>query len=336
VKEVLRRVASRLIVGSGISVLGRRIFPKKGAVILMGHRVRDDEEGFLQGLKPQWFKEQVAYLARNYEPISLSFLVECFEKGEQPPDNSVVLTFDDGFRDNLENAFPVLRDFAVPVTIFLVTGCIDRGELPWPQRLGFLLQTSHQWEVSLPWDRERRLPLDSKMNRLQAFQILSRGLERHTASEVERHLGRLSNDLKVEPPRDRMLNWDEAREMQATGLVEFGAHTVNHPWMEHLSLGEARWELETSKEALLQHLGVERPPFAFPGGSFNATLVEMVKSLGFRSVFQSRPDLRINSPAATDQFALSRVGLPNAPAFILEAELDGPLHPIRRIYRRGR
>jgi len=152
----------------------------------------------------------------------------------------------------------------------------------------------------------------------------------------EQALERLAGVLKVEPPRDRMLRWEDAREMQATGLVEFGAHTVSHPWMEHISPEEARWELERSRDALRQNLGVDRPPFAFPGGSFNATLVEMVKSLGFRSVFQSRPDLRINSPATTDQFALSRVGLPNAPAFILEAELDGPLHPIRRIYRRGR
>jgi len=133
-----------------------------------------------------------------------------------------------------------------------------------------------------------------------------------------------------------MLTWDQARAMQASGLVEFGAHTVSHPLMAHLSLEEAVWELEQSRNDLKKYLSVSRPSFAFPGGSFNASLVEMVKAMGFRSVFQSRPDLRFNSPGTTDQFALSRVGLPNAPSYILEAELDGIFHPIRRLYRRSR
>ncbi len=333
-KEVIRRLLSRVVVCSGVAALGRKVFPKRGTLILFGHRVQADDEGFLQGLRPEWFREQVAYLVRNYEVIPLSLLLECFEKNRMPPANSAVLTFDDGFRDNFENVFPILQEIGVPATIFLVTGSIETGELPWPQRLGYMLQWTRQPVIFGWFTGGRELPLESAWERRRCSAIIKKQLGRLARTDREKVLGELARILDVKPPLDRMLNWEEAREMQASGLVEFGAHTVSHPWLEYLPLDEARWEMERSREDLREHLGLRNPPFAFPGGSFTPGLLELVKQLGFRAVFQSRPELRINSPATTNQYALSRVGLPNAPAYVLEAELDGPLHAIRGLYRR--
>jgi len=337
VKETIRRIASRVLVGSGTTAVARRLFPKNGTVILYGHRVQPDAEGFLQGLDPEWLREQLGYLVRNYRPMALSELVDCFEADVEPPSGSFVVTFDDGFRDNLTNALPVLEELGVPATIFLVTECADTGALPWPQRLGYMLQ--HSERPVLLVDRmdggpPGRLSLGTGEERRKAFWRVFRTLKPLGRTEREGRLALVADQLGVEPPRDRMLSWEDARRMQETGLVEFGGHTVSHPWMAHLSLEEARWELETCREALWRQLGIEHPSFAFPGGSFNPRLVELVREVGFRSVFQSRPGLRLNSPATTNRFALSRIGLPNAPAHILEAELDGPFHAVRRLYRR--
>ncbi len=331
-KEVLRCALSRAIVSSGSSAVIRAMFPKSGSLILYGHRVENDDEGYLQGLSPSWFAEQIEYLTRHFEIIPLSYFVSCFESGRDAPSNSVVLTFDDGFRDNYENAFPVLERHAVPATIFVVTDCLSSGQLPWPQRLGYLFQLASNkcFRHDLVGGVEHDL---TGPGRRETYLIVKRVLGTMDHRGRERSIEELSEVLDVEPPRDRMLTWAQAREMKAKG-IEFGAHTFSHPLLANVPREEARWEMEKSLGDLQEHMGIERPSFCFPGGSYDAALVEMVKALGFRSVFQSSPRLRVNSPATTDQFALSRVGLPNAPSYILEAELDGPFHAVRRLYRR--
>ncbi len=331
-KELLRTGISRIIVTGGIASAGRKLFPKKGALILVGHRVSDDDEGCLQGLRPDWFDEQLEYLSRNYRFLSLNQLLDYFEQGQSIPSNSVVITFDDGFRDNYTNAYPILRRYQASATVFLVTGCVTSGELPWPQKVGYVLQNTDADSLCHETTGGRELSLRSQQDRTKANGIVWASLCKLPRTQREREIENLCEMLKVQAPRDRMLTWEQVETMHKGGM-EFGAHTVSHPWMAQQSPEEARWEMETSLKELQDRLGIERPPFVFPGGSYTPELVDMASSVGFRCVFQSRGGIRVNSPDVTNQFSLSRVGLPNSPAFILEAELDGPLHSIRRIYR---
>ena len=101
-KEAVRNTMSRVVVWTGMTAVGRKLFPKDGTMILYGHRIADDEEGYLQGVAPSDLDGQLAYLARNYEIIALRELTTCLEEGRPVPRRSVVLTFDDGFRDNLD------------------------------------------------------------------------------------------------------------------------------------------------------------------------------------------------------------------------------------------
>ena len=147
VKEVVRGAASQVVVRTGVATLVRSLFPRRGTVVLFGHRIAADDEGYLQGLRPEWLVEQLQYLTRHFEVIPLAELVRCYEQRTPVPHRSVVLTFDDGFRDNLDPGLSILRRFRVPATVFLVTGSISSGELPWSQRLGFLFQRTTVAEV---------------------------------------------------------------------------------------------------------------------------------------------------------------------------------------------
>ena len=80
-KERLRDLASRLLVGSGATRLGRHWGDRDGTFVFYGHRVADDDEGFFQGLPPRWLRDQLAYLTRHYEVIPLRTLVACIEEG---------------------------------------------------------------------------------------------------------------------------------------------------------------------------------------------------------------------------------------------------------------
>lgn len=328
-KELVRKSVSRVIVGGGVSAVGRRVMRWDGATILYGHRVADDNEGYLQGLKPEWLDEQLAYLTRHFEVIPLSTLVDCFEQGQPVPRRSAVLTFDDGFRDNLENAAPLLEKYRVPATVFLVTGSITTGDLPWSQRLGVLFQQTTNSEFAHPLAGDSVLGLSTPAERRRAYLTVKAPIARMGRIEREQCLAALARELRVDPPRDRMLNWDEARTLRDMG-IELGAHTYSHPLLANVPIEEARWEMERSRNDLKEQLGIERPSFCFPAGSMNAALLDLVPRLGFRSAFVPNRRIRVNNLNSTHQFALSRVGMPEAPGYILEAELDGPLHLLRQ------
>lgn len=330
VKEKLRTLASHAVVRGRISRLGRLVGDREGAFILYGHRVADDDEGYMQGLPPRWLDEQLAYLTRHYEVISLARLVACLERGERVPSRSVVLTFDDGFRDNYENALPLLQKHGVPATIFLVTGALSHGDLPWSQRLGYLFQNTDAPELPADLAEGGPLSLITAGERKAAYRAIKPGVARLGRERRDERISALSRALRVEPPRDRMMTWHQAREMQAYG-VELGAHTYSHPLLAAMEPEEARWEMERSRDDLARELGVERPTFCFPAGSMSPSLLSSVPKLGFRSCFLPGQGIRINALGRVDPFSLARVGMPNAPAVYLEAELDGPFHALRTL-----
>ena len=119
-KEILRSLAYQGLVRSGLTRLGRRLADRSGTLILYGHRVSSDDEGYMQGLAPAWLDQQLAYLCRHFEIVPLHVLVDALRAGRPAPSNAVVLTFDDGFRDNYEQAFPLLCKYGVTATIFTV------------------------------------------------------------------------------------------------------------------------------------------------------------------------------------------------------------------------
>jgi peptidoglycan/xylan/chitin deacetylase (PgdA/CDA1 family) len=328
-KDVIRSAVSRTAVGLGLAAIGRRLFPNAGTTILYGHRIANDDEGYLQGLPPHHLDAQIRYLTKHYEIIPLKTVTDCLDGGRPLPSRAVVLTFDDGFKDNLDPGATILSKYKVPATVFVVTGSLTNGELPWSQRLGFLFQHTQEAELRHPLTGSDPIDLSTPSARRSAYLLAKAPIGAMGWRERERALGGLSACLGVESPRDRMLSWDDARELQALGH-EIGAHTYSHALLARVPTAEAAWELERCEEDLRDRLGIERPPFCFPAGSMNAALVEMVRDAGFRSAFQPAQTNRINSENTADPFSLCRVGMPNAPAVELEAELDGPLPAMRR------
>jgi peptidoglycan/xylan/chitin deacetylase (PgdA/CDA1 family) len=328
VKERVRGFASRSLVAGGLTALGRRFGDRDGTIVVYGHRVRDDDEGFLQGLAPAWFRDQIAYLTRHYEVIPLRTLVDCLEAGRAPPARSVVVTLDDGFRDNVEAALPILDDFGVKATIFVVTQSLTDGRLPWSQRLGFAFQHTSITSLRHAWLSPDETLLPDEPSRRRAYLHVKRRLVAEPRESRDAHIEAWARTLAVDLPDDRMMTWDHARTALDHGH-EIGAHTYSHALLAAVTADEARTEMLRSRTDLAERLGLEHPPFCFPGGSTTAELREVARALGFRATFLPDPRRRLNRPPDVDAFSMVRVGLPNAPAYHLEAELDGPFHAVR-------
>jgi peptidoglycan/xylan/chitin deacetylase (PgdA/CDA1 family) len=98
-------------------------------------------------------------------------------------------------------------------------------------------------------------------------------------------------------------------------------------------IDEAENELRACKSALERQLGITRPLFCFPGGSMSDATRAAVSQIGFANSFIPNPSIRYNNHNTVSPFSMSRVGMPEAPAYHLEAELDGPFHTARKLLR---
>ena len=223
--------------------------------ILTYHRLSERPDSFFPGLPLNTFARQVNYLARHYQVLDLADILNRIRSGDELPPNSVALTFDDGYRDNFELAFPILRRCHIPATFFLTTGFVSRQDVLWNDKVAFALK----------FTRKNRLALSGTENnlRFEHWRTAAEGcfrllwfLRRISHSEK---LWRIEEILEQLDTRhfgflwESMLTWDQARIMQAQG-VHFGAHTVTHPILSRVPLDEARQEIVESKRTIEREL----------------------------------------------------------------------------------
>jgi peptidoglycan/xylan/chitin deacetylase (PgdA/CDA1 family) len=100
------------------------------ALIICYHCVKDETNSYLRPTKVADFENQMRYLSTRYNPISLETMAQHLQDGTSLPPKAIAVTFDDGYHDNYENAYPVLRKYHVPATGLLATNFIGTGKIP--------------------------------------------------------------------------------------------------------------------------------------------------------------------------------------------------------------
>ena len=295
--RLLRAAANRWALenGSGRRHLRRRSAPP--FTILIYHRVHPEPTPFMiDAVPPARFERQMRHLARAYRPMPLEELAIRNLEGTVPP-GAVAVTFDDGYADVETHALPILRRYGIPATVFLATGCIGTGRVPWHDEVLLAFEKTHRSEIRLPaGSAGRTLPLGTEAERAfaasQALATLKPLSEEDRLDAVRAIGGALRNgsaraaDLGTE----LMLDWDRVRAMRRAG-VRFGAHTVTHPILSRVTPERARDEVVESKSAIESALGEEVALFAYPNGrseDFTDETVALVRAAGFRAAVTTR------------------------------------------------
>jgi peptidoglycan/xylan/chitin deacetylase (PgdA/CDA1 family) len=282
---------------------------------------------------PEHFAEQLEALRQHAAPLRLQQLSLALAKGNLPG-RSVVVTFDDGYADNLHNAKPLLQRYEVPATIFLPSGFIgsdggfwwdelDRlllqpGRLPKHLRLDINGKT-RRWQLAeaaryprAEFRRHRRWRAweDAPTPRHSLYKSLWGLLHRSSDEERRRVIVELRRWAGGEDDglsSHRLLSLEQASALAKEDLIEIGAHTVNHPSLSSLSLESQRNEIMKSK-ARLQDIA-ERPvtSFAYPYGKrsdYSAQTVALVREAGFTCACSNFPGVVVPS---THAFQLPRL-----------------------------
>jgi peptidoglycan/xylan/chitin deacetylase (PgdA/CDA1 family) len=283
---------------------GRRIEPS--ARILYYHRVNDENDPFSPSMATALFAQQMRFVARHYKVVSLTEALDRLEA--RVPENVLAITFDDGYQDNYTNAFPILQQYGLTATIFLTTGGLDEREPLWFEQLAQALKKSAQTFVDLEIDIPRRFWLRSERERLDAnagiyglLRNLSDADRRLRVSEVLKHLAVPADQAWA----DKMLTWDQVRLMKARG-IDFGGHTVTHPFLSKLTQERATWEISECKRRIEQELQAPVKHFAYPSGremDFASANKELLQIAGYEAALTTIWGMNFSS---TDRMELRR------------------------------
>ena len=287
---------------TGVLSLAERMRFSRNALVLMYHRILEEplkqpffvQEGMF--VKASNFDKQLAFLKRRFKLVFLDELVDKIQCGGNIG-GLCAITFDDGWRDNYTEAFPLLEKHGVPATVFLTTGFVGTDRVFWPEEISLYLEKFNHSQISheyLPPAMVRFLRESStcqtKRRILQpdwCIEIL-KGLSPVERTEIleffRGHFG------LVTIPR-QMMDWEEARIMLASGLVRFGAHTVSHEMLDQVSPQKARYEIESSKADIEYQLGCRVRTFAYPNGNHTDDICCILEDSGFCGAVTTRKGL---------------------------------------------
>lgn len=285
--------------------LQNRISP--GSLILLYHRVAElPVDPLLLSVTPAHFEEHLQVLSRITKPLSLRTLVRSL-KSKEVASHGTVVTFDDGAADNLHNAKPLLERYDIPATVFVATE-YSKGEREfWWDELERLLLVPRELPNKLNlkingkplnWDLQ---PVTSRHELYQHLGDTLRVMPTAQRFDVIAELQKWSGEGTSPRQTHRALSHKEIRQLAAGGLVEIGAHTVNHPVLSAIPLLQQEQEIKQSKIQLEEILGQTVESFAYPYGTkddYTAETVKLVKQSrftcacsNFKGVVQRRASL---------------------------------------------
>lgn len=205
---------------------------KNTVAVLNYHQINDVDENALT-VKVKDFEDQMRYLSENgYNAITPKEMAEALKNNEPFPDKTVIITFDDGYQDNYENAYPILKKYNLKATIFVITDFVS-------------LYPNY-------------------------------------------------------------ITWDEAKEMQNSGVIDLESHTMDHLNLLKIDKNEARLQLAGSKMWLEKHLKKPIKFIAYPEGDFNEDIKNMLKDLEYEGAFTVNYGLVSKD---SDPFEMPRVAI---------------------------
>ncbi len=170
-KSKIALVVKSLSYQLGIDALKRRLLPSSVPVILRYHSVCSDSNLISAGIRitPEAFAAQVAYFTKYFQVVTMTRLLECLQAREAFPTNMLVLTFDDGYADNL-GAATVLKNFGLTGLFYITAGCIESDEPFWVAEVRHLIESTGRKKMTLPLpDGENCLALSNAAEREQAI-----------------------------------------------------------------------------------------------------------------------------------------------------------------------
>ncbi len=287
-----RAVLAQFVGLSTLTPFVRRCSSWNGLLVLNYHRI-----GCPDGSPFDWeiwsasvdqFDSQVSYLTQHFDIVGPQDLdrVRRDSRGR-----SVMITFDDGYRDNFDLAYPVLKKHGATATFFISTGFLDQPHLAWWDEIAWMVRTSERSQI----DANIWFPQGLQFNNPDRCRVIAQLLstyKRLPKAETDHYLTLLADATGTGRAGgtanfDQWMSWDMVREMRRGGM-SIGGHTVSHPVLAQQDMQSQEEEIATCKRRIESELGESIDVFSYPVGSqlaFTAETKALLQKSGFRAAF---------------------------------------------------
>lgn len=269
----LHRLTRPIYGGLGQILMFHRVVPDSGKLRIHNHKSLEITPERLEGII-KFFKD------RDYAFISLDELLTI---KTAPARKFVVFTFDDGYLDNYEYAYPVFRKHGVPFTIYVATSLPDSKAILW----WYLLEDVVLASSSVQLDVEGR-KMNFRTQTIKEKEMTFNKIRNWFALADEKNLPLLSNSLFYGneeaislKTRTLSLTWEHIKELSQDPLVTIGSHTVNHFPLDSLAANKSAYEILESKRIIESHIGKEVRHFCYPLGSHGRKEIEILKKSSY-------------------------------------------------------
>jgi peptidoglycan/xylan/chitin deacetylase (PgdA/CDA1 family) len=275
------------------------------ALILLYHRIADFQpDAQLLCVSPRNFEDHLKTICELYHPIHLEDLTQ-YIKSNTLPTGSVIITFDDGYIDNLTNAAPLLEQYGVPATIFVTSGFVDKhvemvsdvleriflAQKKLPRHLELTLEgKTYNWALGeddqqvMTWNVTQKNDPNSRYRCYRDLHKLLRPMSSNQREQIQKQLFDWAGLEECGRPDHRIMNSEEIRIMNKSELIEIGSHGISHTMLAKQVPDVQRQEIFGSKERLETILGSPVTSFSYPYGgadAVDARTISLVQAAGF-------------------------------------------------------
>jgi peptidoglycan/xylan/chitin deacetylase (PgdA/CDA1 family) len=304
-KRFAKVLLGQAVVRSGLWKRRLHMWAERNAVIILTyHRVIDQWDHLLAYSQPgmmvtvSTFERQITILKEHFDVVELDAVLADGRLGARATRPRCVITFDDGWRDNYDLAFPILRRYDIPATVFLTTDFIGTDRAFWHTELMYLLTRSKVLSLlgadggfrGYPEQVCRHLKRLANIGTAASARDFDPLIETVKAlcddDTIEALVQRLMTAADMRRPliadRRLFLDWDQVRTMAAAG-IEIGSHSCSHRILTRIPADRADDELIRSKADIERHIGRTVKHFAFPNNDASDALLEAAASAGYQT-----------------------------------------------------
>ena len=270
------------------------------AIVLQYHSISPKQSPFASyinttlSIEPDAFDRQMRFISRHYRVMKMDEIFSYLSKRDQDhdPRRRVVITFDDGYRDNYLYAYPILKKYNLPATFYLTVDCIENRAPLWTALLNSLVTKGRSNHLEVP-SLGRVYLTRTEKNRMESVKDIKHLILPMSRKQREQTISEIKVASKATPQKgddELMLSMEEVKEMSRNGMV-FGSHTLSHPSLPYVPREEAWIEISQSKETLERDLGTPVVHFSYPNPgnkiNLNSDIKQMVKEAGYLSAATS-------------------------------------------------
>ncbi|MDZ4663265.1 MAG: polysaccharide deacetylase family protein [Bacteroidota bacterium] len=295
------------------------------------HRVNPKRDPLWDPMDVGLFEKCINYISKTYEVALIEDLVSSNEINSE--NKFATIMFDDGYKDNIEYAAPILDKYKVKASFYVVTNCIDQNIVTWTHELEHLFQFANKTEIKMDLDF---LPDELKISQLKdnsermayvrKLKPFLKKISHVKRNKVLEIIAQTYNDVQL--PK-LMMGWKDLSELKNAGHY-IGSHSVTHAMLGTMTdENEIKNELQLSGIKIKEHLGYFPQTISYPVGSFNEATKHLAKETGYTIGLAVKQT--VYDQHKTDIFEIPRIELYNEPWWKTRLRITNTLENVKSL-----